>query len=95
MGLFHEPAPIYQLQQEVSLTGNQHVLWCVLLGALASLVASFWLLILKKSRQYLNGKRQWLPVLPDGRRDAGGRHRHLLPGNRGERQKHHHLPHSL
>ena len=62
MGLFHEPAPIYQLQQEVSLTGNQHVLWCVLLGALASLVASFWLLILKKSRQYLNGKRQWLPV---------------------------------
>lgn len=47
MGLFHEPAPIYQLQQEVSLTGNQHVLWCVLLGALASLVASFWLLILK------------------------------------------------
>lgn len=37
MGLFHEPAPIYQLQQEVSLAGNQHVLWCVLLGALASL----------------------------------------------------------
>ena len=62
MGLFHEPAPIYQLQQEVSLAGNQHVLWCVLLGALASLVASFWLLILKKSRRYLNGKRQWLPV---------------------------------
>ena len=29
--LFHEPAPIYQLQQEVSLTGNQHVLWCCLL----------------------------------------------------------------
>lgn len=62
MGLFHEPAPIYQLQQEVSLADNQHVLWCVLLGALASLVASFWLLILKKSRRYLNGKRQWLPV---------------------------------
>ena len=56
------PPPIYQLQQEVSLAGNQHVLWCVLLGALASLVASFWLLILKKSRRYLNGKRQWLPV---------------------------------
>ena len=62
MGLFHEPAPIYQLQQEVSLTGNQHVLWCVLLGCLASLLASLWLLVLKKSRQYLNGKRHWLPV---------------------------------
>lgn len=62
MGLFHEPTPIYQLHQEVSLAGNQHVLWCVLLGALASLLASFWLLILKKSRRYLNGKRQWLPV---------------------------------
>lgn len=62
MGLFHEPTPIYQLQQEVSLTGNQHVLWCVLLGVLASLLANSWLIILKKSRQYLNGKRQWLPV---------------------------------
>lgn len=62
MGLFREPAPIYQLQQEISLTGNQHVLWCVVLGVLASLLAALWLLVLKKSRQYLNGKRQWLPV---------------------------------
>ena len=29
------------------------------------------------------------------RSGTGGRHRPLLPGNRGERQKHHHLPHSL
>lgn len=61
MGLFHEPAPIYQLQQEVSLAGNQP---CALVRAAGSpglLVASFWLLILKKSRRYLNGKRQWLP----------------------------------
>lgn len=95
MGLFHEPAPIYQLQQEVSLTGNQHVLWCVLLGALASLVASFWLLILKKSAPVPEREAPVASRAPDGRRDAGGRHRHLLPGNRGERQKHHHLPHSL
>lgn len=32
---------------------------------------------------------------PDGGRRAGGSHRHLLPGNRRERQKYHHLPHSL
>ena len=32
------------------------------LGCLASLLASVWLLVLKKSRQYLNGKRHWLPV---------------------------------
>ncbi len=62
LSLFHEPTPIYQLQSEVSLAGHQHVLWCVLLGCLASLLAWLWLHVLKLSRKYLNGKRQWLPV---------------------------------
>ncbi len=62
LGLFHEPTPIYQLEQEVALSEHQHVFWCVLLGCLASLLAWLWLQILKKSRQYLNGKRALLPV---------------------------------
>ncbi len=62
MSLFHEPSPIYQLHEEIALSGHHHVLWCVVLGCTASLLARLWLIILKKSRKYLNGKREWLPV---------------------------------
>ena len=90
MGLFHEPAPIYQLQQEVSLTGNQHVLWCVLLGCLASLLASLWLPGPEEIPPIPERQKALAARAPDGRRHAGRRHRHLLPGNRRQREEHHH-----
>lgn len=38
------------------------ILLCVLLSVLAACAAKGWLMILKVSRKYLNGKRRWLPL---------------------------------
>lgn len=40
----------------------KQILLCILLGAIAACFAKGWLVMLKVSRKYLNGKRRWLPV---------------------------------
>ncbi len=62
ISIFGDTAPLYQVGG-VSLGGGIDVVaYCILLGAVAAVLAKGWLWFLKKSRQFLNGKPAWLPA---------------------------------
>lgn len=61
MHLLGRQRAIYEASYAAFGDVNQ-ILLCVVLAIVAACAAKGWLVLLKTSRRYLNGKRQWLPL---------------------------------
>lgn len=59
--LLSKQKPIYEASF-ASFGNISEILLCILLAVIASCGAKGWLVLLKTSRKYLNGRREWLPV---------------------------------
>lgn len=56
-----DPSPLYSAPIEV-FTDFSQSLWCIVLGAVAAVVAKAWVWLLNQSDKYLNGRQSFLPL---------------------------------